>query len=191
MQNLADLTPDPFDPLKVDPRWKNDNSSDRHYPDDRASDYPVGAPPANAPLDNPYHLFPLVYSAGPDGRYEIVSDVYGGFTGADTEDDYDDNNSGLFANGASLLTYSATWTGAYAAYTPPTGYPPPAWPTKLQPASPPRFPSTWCLWTDAPPNDPYVILPSCNLRIGARYSAYDVNLIGSDDNIDNQNLAVR
>ncbi len=191
LQNPADLQADPFDILKVDPRWKNDNASDRHYPDDRSSEYPVGSPPQYAQADNPYQLFPLVYSAGPDGFYHIVVDQFGALTASSDDDDFNDNNNGLFANGTALLYYSQTYTGAYKAYTPPPNYPPPAWPTKLQSPSPPRFPNTWRLWTDAPPNDPYVILPGLTVRIGARYDMVNSSLTGADDNIDNHTLAVQ
>lgn len=51
----AAVAPDPFDPLRVDPRWLNSN-----------------------PQDDPFAMFPLVYSAGRDGVGDIASDVGSG-----------------------------------------------------------------------------------------------------------------
>lgn len=51
--------PDPFDPLKVDPRWHD------IYPSS-------GTPNPNG--NEPYALFPLVFSAGPDGLYDMNTD---------------------------------------------------------------------------------------------------------------------
>ena len=49
--------PDPFDPLKVDPRWHDD--------------FPLGSGNSNPNGNEPYALFPLIFSAGPDGLYDI------------------------------------------------------------------------------------------------------------------------
>jgi hypothetical protein len=46
------VSPDPFDPLKVDPRWTADNN----------------------PYNDPYALYPLIYSAGPDQEEGIAAD---------------------------------------------------------------------------------------------------------------------
>lgn len=49
------IAPDPFDPLRVDPKWLDSKPS--------------------SPLSlKPFALYPLIYSAGPDGEYEITSD---------------------------------------------------------------------------------------------------------------------
>ncbi|HND51347.1 MAG TPA: type II secretion system protein [Pirellulaceae bacterium] len=51
----ATIDPDPFDPMKVDPRW-NDNT----------------APNISLPNGNePFLLFPLIFSAGPDNKFDI------------------------------------------------------------------------------------------------------------------------
>lgn len=47
----ASASPDPFDPLKVDPRWTDSDST-----------------------NDPFMLIPLIYSAGPDGAYGVASD---------------------------------------------------------------------------------------------------------------------
>lgn len=53
MQNASALAaPDPFDPAKVDLRWN-----------------------PTTPAIGPYALFPLIFSAGPDKKYDIVSQV--------------------------------------------------------------------------------------------------------------------
>src|SRR5690606_1599205 len=47
-----ELLPDPFDPLRVDPRWKNNNPDDPNYP--------YSSPPSgvDVTLDDPFQLFP-------------------------------------------------------------------------------------------------------------------------------------
>lgn len=50
------VSPDPFDPLKVDPKWL------------------AGSPPSAPLVLKPYALYPLIYSAGPDGKYDIASE---------------------------------------------------------------------------------------------------------------------
>jgi len=44
----ARMNPDPFDPLRADPRWTNGS------------------------LNPPFLMFPLIFSAGPDGEYDIA-----------------------------------------------------------------------------------------------------------------------
>jgi prepilin-type N-terminal cleavage/methylation domain-containing protein len=172
----AELRADPFDPLKLDPRWKNNNSDDRHYP---YSSIPGGV---NFTLDDPFQLFPLVFSAGPDGLYHVVIDEFSVLT----DDDYVGNQF----NGAGPLHYRNTHLGVYANYTWSDPYPPnDVWPTKMQPGN-------WQLWTSPPRNDPYVILydgsnGSCPVRMGARFPFAVNGKFGSEDNIDNHTLVVR
>lgn len=45
----SDIAPDPFDPLKVDPRWTNDGD----------------------PTNDPFALYPLIYSGGRDGILDV------------------------------------------------------------------------------------------------------------------------
>ncbi len=48
----SDVAPDPFDPLKVDPRWTDDGD----------------------PTNDPFALFPLIYSSGRDGSLDVAAD---------------------------------------------------------------------------------------------------------------------
>lgn len=48
----SDRAPDPFDPLKVDPRWSDDGD----------------------PTNDPFALYPLIYSSGRDGSFDIAAD---------------------------------------------------------------------------------------------------------------------
>lgn len=168
----AELAPDPFDPLRIDPRWKNNNTDDRHYP---YSSAPSGV---DVTFDDPFQLFPLVFSSGPDKLYHVIIDTY---SGTPSEDDY---VGGAF-NGGTLLRYALTNTAAYATYNTvwTSPYPEEPWPTKL-------LPSGGRLWTSPPSNDPYVILPGCQLRIGATFSDGGFG-DGAADNIDNHFLTVR
>jgi prepilin-type N-terminal cleavage/methylation domain-containing protein len=183
LQNSGDRQPDPFDPLKSDPRWKNNNSNNRHYPDS----YPASGAPADAANDDPFALFPLVYSAGPDGWYNIVHDIYEDGDGDNIPSEEDDK-TGFGTEYADATTtapldrplrYRETFDNTYYTYAP---YPVSAgvpWPTRA--ASGP-------LWSTAPPNDPYVILPnniSARVQIGTTYRD------GVGDNIDNHALIAR
>ncbi|MBW3598287.1 MAG: prepilin-type N-terminal cleavage/methylation domain-containing protein [Planctomycetes bacterium] len=200
----TELQPDSFDVLKVDPRWKNNNHTDRHYPDDRPTDYPVGALPASpvdVTLDDPFQLFPVVFSAGSDGLYHVLLDLYDPTVvpaAGDPlpNDDYDPStgayNGVAVANqlhyrntNAASFTYSSGW--------PFPEYPPPAWPTQANPP-PPGSPQLWPEISSraAPRNDPYLLLPGSEMpasggvgvRIGVQYGA------GAEDNIDNHWLVV-
>ncbi len=59
LQNPSRREPDPFDPLRVDPRWEN---NDGHRSEDE--------------LDDPFALYPLIYSAGRDKQYGVVRKDY-------------------------------------------------------------------------------------------------------------------
>lgn len=52
----SDLAPDPFDPLKVDPRWTNDGD----------------------PTNDPFALYPVIYSGGRDGARDMYNEYNGG-----------------------------------------------------------------------------------------------------------------
>lgn len=196
LQDLGDVQPDPFDPLKLDPRWKNNDANDRHFPDDRGYPSPTSGS-YNPKLDDPRALFPLIFSAGPDGYYNVILDVYAlsavTASGELRDDDYDasagDYNDITFASG-NQLHYVNTHTGNYYNYTPPIAtYPDRVWPTNDLDGATNFFP----LWNQAPRNDPYAILPGAampagggvGVAIGARYG------VGADDNIDNQTLVVK
>jgi prepilin-type N-terminal cleavage/methylation domain-containing protein len=193
----VDVQPDPFDPLKLDPRWKNNNANDRHFPSDQSPTYPDPASGSyDATLDDPVQLFPLVFSAGPDGLYNVVLDNYdpGSVSGGELAQDNYDPSDGSY-NGVvttDQLRYAVTDAAPYSNYTPPIStYPTPVWPTKdIDTSAVNVFP----LWQTSPRNDPYVILGpgattpangGVGVRVGTPYGA------GAEDNIDNHFLVVR
>jgi hypothetical protein len=54
----ASKSPDPFDPLKVDPRWGDNDPNNNPY----------------NPSNDPFALYPVIYSAGRDQLYGISTD---------------------------------------------------------------------------------------------------------------------
>jgi prepilin-type N-terminal cleavage/methylation domain-containing protein len=70
LQNPTRREPDPFDPLRVDPRWENNDDTD-----------------PQTKLDDPYALHPLIYSAGRDGRYGVVREDYDTATNPATDEE--------------------------------------------------------------------------------------------------------
>jgi hypothetical protein len=193
----VDVQPDPFDPLKLDPRWKNNNSDDRHFPSDQSpTPYPDPTSGSYDPLlDDPVQLFPLIFSAGPDGLYHVVLDNYdpGAVSGGElAQDDYDPSDGSYNAVPlANQLSYVNTNAAPYSNYTQPIPtYPLPVWPTfDIDGAAANVFP----LWQTSPRNDPYVILgpgaaappTGVGVRVGTPYG------VGAEDNIDNHFLVVR
>jgi hypothetical protein len=128
---------DPFDPVRVDPRWDNNDNS------------------AGSRLDDPFALYPLIYSAGRDKRYGVVRKDYDPTTTPPTDVE---------------LTYYDTHRSPYDSAVPNTTiYPPlaampfPPWPTAI--------------WPSRPMNDPYVILPTSGDYIGRKF----INGDGDDD----------
>ncbi len=128
---------DPFDPVRVDPRWDNNDDT----PDSR--------------LDDPFALFPLVYSAGRDKKFGVVRKDYDPMTSPATDVE---------------VTYYATHLNPYDAAVPNTGLFPfltgmpfPPWPSGV--------------WPSRPMNDPYVILPTSGDYIGRKF----INGDGDDD----------
>ena len=59
LQDPSRREPDPFDPLRVDPRWENNDDSN-----------------PNTKLDDPFALFPLIYSGGRDKQFGVVRKDY-------------------------------------------------------------------------------------------------------------------
>jgi prepilin-type N-terminal cleavage/methylation domain-containing protein len=173
----ADVQPDPFDPLKLDPRWKNNDEKDRHYP----TTYPTPAP-ADVGLDDPQQLFPLVYSAGADETYGVLHDIFDDTNGDGILSLLDDQSGydAEYAAATAPLWYRRTFDSTYYTYAPyPVGAGVP-WPTNA---------ANGPLWSTAPINDPYVILPLVGQRIGWQYNYSSGD--GFEDNIDNQSLVVR
>jgi len=152
LQDPNNRTPDPFDPLRVDPRWENNDNT----PQSR--------------LDDPFALFPLIYSGGRDRQFGAVRKDYEWASPwspppppppiPDREVFYQLTNFDPY-NSAQLNTelYS---------YAP---LPTPPWPPS---------------WNCRPPNDPYMILPISGDYIGRQFVGGE-----ADDDITNHLLEVR
>jgi prepilin-type N-terminal cleavage/methylation domain-containing protein len=210
LQDTGAGEPDPFDVLKVDPRWKNNSAADRHFPSTQTPPYPDPATsPEDETLDDPFALFPVVFSAGPDGLYHVLIDVYDPSTvsgGLLPQDEYDlatgDYNgippavtNAVAPSPLAQLQYIRTDEPEFGDYRTaparvPSPYPLPPWPTNdIDTSAGNVFP----LWQTSPRNDPYAILPAATLptaggvgvRLGSQYGP------GSNDNIDNQTLVAR
>jgi len=150
LQNPDRREPDPFDPLRVDPRWENNNDAN---PQSR--------------LDDPYTLFPLIYSAGRDGRYGVVREDYDMSTTPATDHEI------IYG-----MTHEEPYNSAnlnLALY--PYGPLPPAWP------------SASGLWLTRPMNDPYMILPISGDYVGRPF--LDINADDDADDITNHLLETR
>ncbi len=151
LQDPRRREPDPFDPLRVDPRWENNDDTD-----------------PNTKLDDPFALFPLIYSAGRDKKYGVVRKDYD--PTINPPPDFDINYFDTH-----LAPYnSAALNPALYSYAP--VFPPPPWPSVDWPA----------VWPSRPMNDPYVILPRAGDYVGRRF----VNG-NADDDLTNHLLEVR
>ncbi|MHB0957647.1 MAG: type II secretion system protein [Pirellulaceae bacterium] len=167
LQDPARREPDPFDPLRVDPRWENNDDAN---PDTK--------------LDDPFALFPLIYSGGRDRQYGVVRKDY-------EDDDGDPSTPPVDVE----IIYGMTNTDPYAVARlreepPPTPsrFPVPTWPVDFVarfPSSP--WPSASGLWSSRPMNDPYMILPKSGDYVGRRFVTNNVG----DDDITNHLLEVR
>jgi hypothetical protein len=142
--------PDPFDPLRVDPRWENNNDAD-----------------PNTRLDDPFALYPLIYSAGRDHQYGVVRRDYDDSTTPPTDVD---------------IVYGLTDQEPYRSATLNQALYPYA---SRFPAAP--WPSPSGIWTSRPTNDPYMILPESGDYIGRIFVTDD----SAGDDITNHLLEVR
>ncbi len=151
--NPLDRQPDPFDPLRVDPRWENNDDGN-----------------ANTRLDDPFALYPLIYSAGRDGRYGVVRTDYDDATVPPTD---------------IAVSYAQTATDPYrlatlnpALYPYASDFPAPPWSSGM---------SLSGIWLSRPLNDPYMILPKSGDYVGRRF----VTNNDADDDITNHLLEMR
>jgi hypothetical protein len=149
LQDPRRREPDPFDPLRVDPRWTNNNDAN-----------------ANTQLDDPFALYPLIYSAGRDREYGVVRKDYDDATLPPTD---------------VQVVYGETHKEPYAS-------------AQLNPALytfAPQFPvAPWPVppsWPSRPMNDPYMILPVSGDYIGRIF----VTNNHADDDITSHLLEVR
>jgi hypothetical protein len=157
LQNPSRREPDPFDPLRVDPRWVNAN--------------------ADQELDDPFILYPLIYSAGRDKQYGVVRKDY-------YDHDSDPSTPPVDEEIWYVLSGSAPeYLSAQLKENDPPGmpyrFPNPPW--ALDYAA--RFP----VLPNRPMNDPYLILPRSGDFIGRRF----VSNNSVDDDITNHLLEVR
>lgn len=153
LQNPQRREPDPFDPLRVDPRWENNDDSN----------------PATK-RDDPFALYPVIYSGGRDGQFGVVLK------------DYDNADPPNYID----ITYALSDTSSYAnaelsatlypSYTP---YPTAPWSSGSS------------IWTSRPKNDPYLILPTSRDYIGRILGTSDFASTGLSDDITNHLLEVR
>ncbi|MHB9067080.1 MAG: type II secretion system protein [Pirellulaceae bacterium] len=148
LQDPARREPDPFDPLRVDPRWENN----------------VDANP-DTKLDDPFALFPLIYSGGRDRQFGVV------------RKDYDDSTQPPEDR---EIEYGKTPMEPYASAEPnpalypyASQFPPHPWPSAV--------------WPSRPMNDPYMIMPVSGDYVGRRFVTNNVG----DDDITNHLLEVR
>lgn len=147
LQDPRRREPDPFDPLRVDPRWANNDDAN-----------------PNTRLDDPFALYPLIYSAGRDHEYGVVRKDYDNATPPnDLDVAYGETNTAPYA--------TATLNPALYPYA--AAFPAPPWPSLL--------------WPSRPMNDPYMILPMSGDYIGRKF----VTNNHADDDITNHTLEVR
>ena len=134
----------------MDPRWENNDDT----PESR--------------LDDPFALFPLIYSGGRDRLFGVVRKDYDPSVTPPT-------NVDVFYQLTHASPYdSATLNPILYPYA--ASFPPPPWPSPDWPA----------IWPSRPTNDPYVILPTSGDYIGRRF----VNG-NADDDITNHLPEVR
>jgi hypothetical protein len=146
LQDPNNRTPDPSDPLRIDPRWENNDDT----PESR--------------LDDPFALFPLLYSGGRDRLYGVVRKDYDTSTTPATDID-------ILYYQTHLAPYNtATLNPSLYPYAP--QFPAAPWPTPN--------------WASRPINDPYMILPTSGDYIGRRFVNGE-----ADDDITNHLIEVR
>jgi prepilin-type N-terminal cleavage/methylation domain-containing protein len=149
LQDPRRREPDPFDPLRVDPRWANNTDAN-----------------PNTQLDDPFALYPLIYSGGRDREYGVVRKDYDDATdpATDVAVVYGETHKEPYA--------SAQLNAALYPFAP--QFPVPPWPM------PP-------IWPSRPMNDPYTILPVSGDYIGRIFVTNNY----ADDDITNHLLEVR
>jgi len=156
----ADITqrqPDPFDPLRVDPRFENNNESN-----------------ADTKLDDPFALYPVIYSGGRDRSYGLVRKDY-------DDDDNDPTTPPINVDIVYALTDQEDYRSATldpALYPYASQFPPSPWLPGPSPSG---------VWPSRPRNDPYMILPVSGDYIGRRF----VTNTDVEDDITNHLLEVR
>jgi len=158
LQDPQRREPDPFDPLRVDPRWENNVDGD-----------------ITTQRDDPFALYPLIYSGGRDREFSVVLK------------DYDDSTPPNYIDITYARTDQTNYLGLnyaeamlnptlYSSYTP---YPTAPWL------------SGSLIWLSRPKNDPYMILPTSGDYIGRILGTRDFANTGTTDDITNHLLEVR